>query len=28
LPAGSPDDSTPGIQAALETLGVGFPVAS
>jgi hypothetical protein len=28
LPAGSPDDSTPGIPAALETLGVGFPVAS
>jgi len=28
LPEGSPDDSTPGIQAALETLGVGFPVAS
>ena len=28
LPAGSPDDSAPGIQAALETLGVGFPVAS
>ena len=28
LPEGSPDDSTPGIQAALETVGVGFPVAS
>ena len=28
LPEGSLDDSTPGIQAALETLGVGFPVAS
>jgi hypothetical protein len=28
LPAGSKDDSAPGIQAALETLGVGFPVAS
>ena len=28
LPAGSTDDSAPGIQAALETLGVGFPVAS
>ena len=28
LPACSPDDTTPGIQAALETLGVGFPVAS
>ena len=28
LPQGSPDDSAPGIQAALETLGVGFPVAS
>ncbi len=28
LPEGSPDDSAPGIQASLETLGVGFPVAS
>jgi hypothetical protein len=28
LPAGSLDDSAPGIQAALETLGVGYPVAS
>ena len=28
LPEGSPDDSAPGIQAALETLGIGFPVAS
>jgi hypothetical protein len=28
LPEGSTDDSAPGIQAALETLGVGFPVAS
>ena len=28
LPAGSTDDSAPGIQAALETLGVGYPVAS
>jgi len=28
LPEGSLDDSAPGIQAALETLGVGFPVAS
>ena len=28
LPAGSTDDSAPGIQQALETLGVGFPVAS
>lgn len=28
LPEGSLDDSAPGIQVALETLGVGFPVAS
>jgi hypothetical protein len=28
LPEGSLDDSAPGIQAALETLGVGFPVPS
>ena len=28
LPQGSTDDTAPGIQAALETLGVGFPVAS
>jgi hypothetical protein len=28
LPAGSTDESAPGIQQALETLGVGFPVAS
>ena len=28
LPAGSTDDSAPGIQAALETIGVGYPVAS
>jgi hypothetical protein len=28
LPEGSTDDSAPGIQQALETLGVGFPVAS
>jgi hypothetical protein len=28
LPEGSTDDSAPGIQQALETVGVGFPVAS
>ena len=28
LPAGATDDSAPGIQAALETVGVGYPVAS
>ena len=28
LPAASPDAATPGIQAALETVGVGFPVAN
>jgi hypothetical protein len=28
LPEGSTDDSTPGIQQALETVGVGYPVAS
>jgi hypothetical protein len=28
LPDGSTDDSAPGIQQALETVGVGFPVAS
>lgn len=28
LPEGSTDDSAPGIQDALETVGVGFPVAS
>ncbi len=28
LPAASRDDSAPGIQAALETLGVGYPVAN
>lgn len=27
LPAGAADASAPGIQAALETLGVGYPVA-
>ena len=26
LPEGAQDDSAPGIQAALETLGIGFPV--
>jgi hypothetical protein len=26
LPAGALDDAAPGIQAALETLGIGFPV--
>jgi hypothetical protein len=28
LPAAAPDPATPGIQAALETLGVGFPIAN
>jgi hypothetical protein len=28
LPEGSTDDSAPGIQQSLETVGVGFPVAS
>lgn len=28
LPEGSTDDSAPGIQQALETVGVGYPVAS
>ena len=28
LPAAARDDSAPGIQAALETLGVGYPIAN